>query len=165
MRLQQIARPVLGALLIAALVAPVAAQAQPSYAHRDESIRGRISSFDGHYQLMLKDERGFVDRVALREGTIIQPTGLRLSRGMSVTIRGHNDGASFTAFEIDVPNNSASAYGPGYAPYPEQYVYPSYPVYNPYPVYVYPYYPYYPSFSLRIGFGGRGFFGRSGFRR
>ena len=166
MRLHQIARPVIGALLIAAFGLPIAVQAQPSYARHDESIHGRISSFDGHYQLLVKDDRGYVDRVALREGTIIQPVGLTLARGMSVTIRGHNDGATFTAFEVDVPYNAAPAYGSGYAP-----AYAPYPVYEPYyPPYVYPNYPYYPSyfygptFSLRIGFGGPRFFGNVRFR-
>jgi hypothetical protein len=171
MRLQQIARPLIGALVIAAFGLPIAVQAQPSYARHDEAIHGRITSFDGHYQLLVRDERGYSDRVALRDGTVIHPVGLRLAPGMSVTIRGHNDGATFTAFEIDAPYNVAPTYAPAYAPYPAPYVYPAYPEYPPYyPPYVYPNYRYYPSyyygssFSLSIGFGGPGYYGHIRFR-
>ncbi|HEY6234712.1 MAG TPA: hypothetical protein VIW69_06410 [Candidatus Elarobacter sp.] len=41
--------------------------------------------------------------VALRPGTIIHPTGLRLAVGMDVTIVGYNAGRSFLADEIDAP--------------------------------------------------------------
>jgi len=176
MRLQRIARPVIGALLIAAFGLPIAVQAQPNYARNDEAIHGRISSFDGHYQLLVQDDRGYVDRVALRDGTVIRPVGLRLARGLSVTVRGRNVGATFVAYEVDAPYNIAPAYAPypepyAYPAYPAPYAYPAYPVYPPYyPPYVYPNYRYYPSyyygpaFSLSIGFGGPGYYGHVRYR-
>jgi hypothetical protein len=125
----------------AAPPAPVAAP--PSYGHADESIKGRIASFDGGYNLQVRDDRGFTDNVQLHQGTVINPTGIRLAPGMAVTIYGVNRGPFFAAGEIDTPYDSYGAipvypYGP--------YAYPVYP----YPVYPYPY----PSFSFGIGFGG-----------
>jgi hypothetical protein len=121
----------------------------PSYASGEEIIRGRIASIDGKYQLQVRDERGFLDRVTLHDGTVINPTGLRLSPGQSVTIMGHNTGKSFAANEVDTPYAN---YGiPAYA--------------NGYPPYGYGYYPYpyraYPAFGLGFrdrGFGFRGWF-------
>lgn len=111
--------------------------ARPSYGSDEETVRGRIASFDGAYTLQVRDDRGFIDNVRLQQGTVINPTGIRLAPGMSVTIYGVNSGAYLTANEIDTPYD---AYG----------AVPMYPVY-PYPVYAYPY-PY-SSFSLGIGFG------------
>jgi len=140
--------------------------AQPSYAVRQETIKGRISSFDGKYQLTVRDERGYVDRVTLHDGTIINPTGLRLVAGMSVTIVGRTAGNTFAAYEIDTPYSlqpPAYEYPPAYGyppayPYPAGYLYPEYyPVY-PYPAYPYPaYYPYPSYYSLNLGIliGGR----------
>ncbi len=113
--------------------------ARPSYGTDDETIRGRITSFDGAYALQVRDDRGFIDNVRLRHGTIINPTGIRLAPGMSVTIYGTNRGAEFAASEIDTPYQSYGA-----VPlYP--YVYP-----YPYPIYGYPYGP---QFSFGFGFG------------
>lgn len=122
----------------------------PSYARPDEGIHGRIVSFDGAYNLQVRDDRGYVDNVQLRQGTVINPTGVRLAPGMAVTLRGANGGSTFVASEIDTPY---STYGP-IAVDPYSYAYPyAYPVY-PYPVYGYPY----PAFSLGLGFRfGRGF--------
>ena len=103
---------ILGTALAALLLAtPLAASAQeiPSYAYApqvapaDEQIRGRIASFDGAYTLTVNDERGFVDNVDLHDGTIINPTGLTLAPGMTVSILGYNDGSQFSANEIDTP--------------------------------------------------------------
>src|ERR1700693_5513180 len=94
--------------------------AQPSYAIRQETIKGRISSFDGKYQLTVRDERGYLDRVSLRDGTIINPTGLRLVAGMTVTIVGRTAGNAFVAYEIDTP----------YSIQPPAYEYPP-PPYRP----------------------------------
>jgi hypothetical protein len=123
----------------------------PSYASGEEVIRGRIASIDGKYELRVRDERGFVDRVTLHDGTVINPTGLRLSPGQSVTIMGHSAGKSFAANEIDTP----------YA----QYGIPAYGYDYGYPPYGYGYYPYpygpYPAFGPRFrdrGFGVRGWF-------
>jgi hypothetical protein len=107
---------------------PLAAPAQddvPSYARpavvsTDETIHGRIRSVDGAFNISVDDDRGFVDSVVLHQGTIINPTGLTLSPGMSVTILGVNAGAAFDANEIDTPYTYAGPlptpvyYGPGY---------------------------------------------------
>lgn len=119
----------------------------PSYASGEEVIRGRIAFIDGKYHLRVRDDRGFVDNVTLHDGTVINPTGLRLSPGQSVTIMGHNGGKSFAANEIDTP----------YA----NYGYPAY-AYPPYPYGYYPYpYPPYPAFGFGFrdrGFGFRGWY-------
>jgi len=77
----------------------------PSYAtpSNDEQIRGTISAVPGKYALLLRDRRGFVDSVALHQGTVINPTGLKLQPGMEVAIAGKNSGATFDADVIDVP--------------------------------------------------------------
>jgi hypothetical protein len=113
----------------------------PSYATTEDSIRGRIAGFDGKYDLQLRDDRGFIDKVRLHDGTIINPTGLRLSPGQSVTILGHNAGSTFDANEIDTP----------YASY-------GVPVY----AYGYPYYGY-PYYGVGVGFRGFGYGGRGWF--
>jgi hypothetical protein len=120
----------------------------PSYARPDDGIHGRIISFDGAYSLQVRDDRGYVDNVRLHQGTVINPTGVRLAAGMAVTIRGTNGGSAFDATEIDTPY---SVYGPiDVGPYAYPYAYPVYP----YPVYGYPY----SNFSLGFHFG-------PGFRR
>jgi hypothetical protein len=130
---------------------PSYAAPDPSYAAPGETIHGRVESFDGAYNLQVRDERGFIDNVQLQQGTVINPTGIRLSAGMSVTIHGVNRGRAFAANVIDTPYSSYGAdYGPvalypyGYPLYP----YPAYPY--PYPVYGYPY----GHVSIGIGFGG-----------
>jgi hypothetical protein len=133
--------------------------ARPNSGTGDETIHGRIASVDGTYDLQVSDDRGFVDNVKLQQGTIINPTGVRLTSGMSVTIHGINRGTAFVANQIDTPYQS---YGATYGPVPVygSLVYPAYPyaVY-PYPVYGYPYGP-----EFGVGFGfGRGF--QRGFRR
>jgi hypothetical protein len=150
-------------LVLATAAAPAAAFAQttapdaappatiPSYGTADEAIHGRVSSFDGGYNLQVRDDRGFVDNVQLKPGTVINPTGIRLAPGMAVTIYGVNRGPVFAASEIDTPYQSYDAmYGPvPLGPYP----------YYPYPAYAYPVYgyPYGPNFSIGVGFGRRGF--------
>jgi hypothetical protein len=124
---------------------PSYATAAPSYGAADETIHGRIATFDGQYSLQVRDDRGFVDSVELRPGTVINPTGLRLAAGMAVTIHGVNRGKVFAANEIDTPYQTYGADFGAVPLYPYG-VYP-YPVY-PYPVYGYPYGP-----SLSIGFG------------
>jgi hypothetical protein len=86
---------------------PAAAAPAPSYARQaasgEETIRGRIDRFDGKYGLQVRDDRGFIDNVEMRQGTIINPTGLQLQPGMAVTILGFNRGQVFAANEIDTP--------------------------------------------------------------
>lgn len=115
-----------------ALFAGTAAQAQPGYAVHQESIVGTVRSFDGGYTLYVRDEHGYLDRVQLHQGTIINPTGLTLEGGMHVTIYGHAAGEVFLADEIDTPYR----YGPYYG----------------YPYYGYPYPAW--GFGLRFGWGG-----------
>jgi hypothetical protein len=98
----------LAALAFAPLaLAPGAALAQPvpSYAHpsEDEQIRGRVTGFDGGYNLTVRDDRGYIDNVRLHPGTIINPTGITLAPGMVVSILGRNAGRHFDANEIDTP--------------------------------------------------------------
>jgi hypothetical protein len=100
------------------LAAPGVAQAQdiPSYAQQsaNEQIRGRVTSFDGAYNLTVQDERGFTDNVQLHDGTIINPTGLTLAPGMVVSILGQNDGDVLAANEVDTPyqfDNAVAYYG------------------------------------------------------
>jgi hypothetical protein len=124
----------------------VPSYARPSYGSDEETVRGRVSAFDGAYSLQVRDDRGFIDTVQLHPGTIINPTGVRLAPGMSVTIHGVNRGSFLAANEIDTPYVDYGAAYPAY-PYPYAYAYP-------YPVYAYPY----PasSFSLGIDFGRHG---------
>src|SRR5271154_7151768 len=100
----------LAAVAALALLAPVAVQAQdvPSYSQpeaqaADQQIRGRVTAFDGGYNLEVRDENGYLDNVVLHDGTIINPTGLTLAPGMVVSILGYNAGSYFTANEVDTP--------------------------------------------------------------
>ncbi|MBD5633849.1 MAG: hypothetical protein IAI49_05165 [Candidatus Eremiobacteraeota bacterium] len=111
------------------LAAPIAALAQdvPSYAQTvaaDEQLRGRILSFDGGYNLAVRDERGFVDNVQLHDGTIINPTGITLAPGMVVSIEGYNQGPFLSANEIDTPYQ-IDAGVPYYSGHPWDYYGPS----------------------------------------
>jgi len=128
-------------LALAATTLPAAAQTQPvpSYAQPgDTTIRGTIRSVDGKYTITVRDANGYVDNVTLHDGTIINPTGLTLAPGESVTIDGQPNGGTFVANEIDTPYQ---AYG---------YPYPGYG------------YGYYPTVGFGFGYGFRhvGFGGR-----
>jgi hypothetical protein len=103
---------ILAAVAALAFLAPLGAAAQdaPSYAQPtqqagddDQQIQGRISSFDGGYNVTVQDDRGFTDNVQLHDGTIINPTGLTLAPGMVVSILGYNAGSYFAANEVDTP--------------------------------------------------------------
>lgn len=128
------------ALSSALFAAPALAQPSyaqpPSYAVKMDTIHGRIVSFDGRFALTVRDDRGYVDNVTLHEGTVINPRGLRLAPGMSVTVVGRLGGASLLAYEIDTRYHEDSGYyGPAsYAPPYGYYApgYPAYPVYYPY---------------------------------
>jgi len=150
-------------LTLAALVLPSVANAQaapagglPSYAHpapQHEQITGTVTNFDGKYVLLLNDDRGFVDTVQLRDGTIINPTGLRLIEGMRVTVTGFTSGKTFVALQIDTPYTMTSAVP---ADAPAYYAYgTAYPYYSGYPGYYGAYPWYYPvaAFGLGIAFG------------
>jgi hypothetical protein len=110
-----VAGVVAGSLALAAAVAPstVFAQDVPSYGRpsttaQDETIHGRVDSIQGPFAIVLRDDRGFLDSVTLRQGTILNPRGLRLAVGMIVTITGYNAGSSFAALEIDAPYDDAA---------------------------------------------------------
>jgi hypothetical protein len=130
-------------------VAPALAQPVPSYASgsADETIRGTVAAINGPYAISVRDARGFIDNVQLHQGTIINPTGLTLAPGQSVTILGRNDGRTFSANEIDTPYETVEAV----------------PLYPAYGYYGYPYpYGFGPSyhagfrFGRSFGFGFRG---------
>jgi hypothetical protein len=126
-----------GAILIAAL----AIAALPGIASADEEIQGTVQSINGTWNITVLDVNGYLDNVGLHQGTIINPTGLTLAPGMSVTILGYADGNVFEANEIDTPYQYSGPapvpiyYGPGWW----------YPGYT---------YGYGPSFSLVLAFGG-----------
>lgn len=126
--------------------APLGAQEMPSYARpaasaaaAAEIIHGRIVSVNGAWRIVVADDRGYNDDVALAQGTIINPTGLTLAPGMTVTIHGYNAGSSFAAIEIDTDYNYNGS-APMAAYYGPDYWYPGYA------------YGYGPAFSL--GFAG-----------
>jgi hypothetical protein len=103
--------PLTAAALFSCFTLPLAAAAQtsepaqlPAYATPGgETVRGTITSIDGKYTISVRDDRGFVDNVTLHAGTVIQPTGIQLAAGQSVTIAGIAAGGTFIANEIDTP--------------------------------------------------------------
>jgi hypothetical protein len=126
---------------------PSYASPLPTYATAEQTIHGRIASIDGQYSLTVHDDNGYLDTIALHHGTIINPTGLTLAPGMSVTIIGYNGGSAFVANEIDTPYTYAGPfpttvyYGPGwwypgfaygYGPSYGLIVTGGYPVYHPF---------------------------------
>jgi hypothetical protein len=137
--LTKIATGALGlALAVVALPGAASAQDRPSYATADEdSVHGRIVAVKDQYNIDVRDDKGYVDHVQLHQGTIINPTGLTLHPGMTVTVLGVNSGSTLAANEIDTPYNysPAVAYGP-------------YPYYGPY----YAPYAFYPSVALGFRF-------------
>jgi hypothetical protein len=86
-------------LLAVLTLLPLGVSAQTG---QQETIHGKIASFDGAQNLQLDDDRGFVANVVLERGTIVQPNGARLAPGMRVTIVGTNRGPVLAANEIDV---------------------------------------------------------------
>jgi|HubBroStandDraft_4_1064222.scaffolds.fasta_scaffold509421_1 hypothetical protein len=114
----------------------LAQDTMPSYAvGKGETIKGTVSGFNGTYTMYVRDVRGYIDNVTLHQGTIINPTGIRLQPGYPVTIYGRTSGSTFLADQIDTPYRIVSGYGYGYPGY-----------------YGYPYYPY-PAYNIGIGFG------------
>ena len=112
---------------------PIAGLAQaplPSYsrpATASETVHGRIASIEGAYRITVQDDRGYVDAIALRSGTVINPRGVRLAIGMTVTVTGINSGRTLMAdvidAAVDADSFSAGAYADGaYAGYPDFWV-------------------------------------------
>ncbi|MFY9664304.1 MAG: hypothetical protein WAK19_07605, partial [Candidatus Cybelea sp.] len=98
----------------------------PTYANRP-SIKGTISGFDGQWTVYMHDQKGYTDHITLHQGTIINPTGIKLLEGMKVTIYGQADGSTFQADRVDVAyspyspyygSDGSPAYGYGYGGYP-----------------------------------------------
>src|ERR1700740_388543 len=91
--------------------AGVLAAAQDPYSTpaQESTLTGTIASFDGKYHLRLRDDRGAFDDITLHHGTVITPTGQRLTAGMRVTVNGAADGATFDADQIDVAPEDATA--------------------------------------------------------
>ena len=102
---------------------PLPSYAKPGYAQTDQTIHGRVTVVNGTY-MEIADVNGYTDRIQLHQGTIINPTGIRLASGMSVTILGHNSGHLFVANEIDTPYQFQGPYA--YGPYPYPYGPPVY---------------------------------------
>jgi len=122
-------KQILAAVAALTLAAPLAAQAQevPSYAssaQADQQIQGRITGFDGEYNLAVLDDNGYTDNVQLHDGTVINPTGLSLAPGMVVNILGYSDGSVFDANEVDTPYTIDNAV-PYYAGHPWNYYGPT----------------------------------------
>jgi hypothetical protein len=160
-------RPLAALIAAAAITVPAVAFAQtgaqtdappsyarPSYASDEDVVRGQVVAFDGGYGLQVRDEKGYIDTITLHQGTIINPTGLRLAPGMSVTVRGVNRGHVLDANQIDTPYTTYGAL----PAYPYVYV----------PAYGYGYaYGYGPTIAIGIGLGpaygwGRGYVGWRG---
>ncbi len=135
----------------------------PSYAYRN-AIKGVVNGFDGQWVLYMRDEKGYNDHISLRQGTIINPTGIRLIEGMSVAVFGHADGSTYQADRIDVVQSPYSPYygyggnpyGYGGSPYGGgYYAYGgAYPYGYGYPGYGYPGYGYgWPWFGAGVNWG------------
>jgi hypothetical protein len=145
---------------VVALALPSVAGAQnngyPSYAvGSQQTITGTITSFNGQYSLLVQDDKGYGDNVQLHDGTVINPTGIRLQPGMKVTIYGYPNGSVFQAYRIDTQYPANYGYNGGYGGYP----YGGYGY--PYGGYGYPYggYPYgygYPYGGFGFGYPGYG---------
>lgn len=114
----------------------------PSYATPEQTIQGRIASISGQYSMTVHDNSGYLDNVALHHGTIINPIGLTLAPGMSVTILGYNGGSVFQANEIDTPYRYAAP------PPPTAYYGGAW---------------WYPNFAFVYGYGGPRYYGPWGY--
>jgi hypothetical protein len=137
-----------------ALPSLVGAQTYPSYSTASQqSVKGSITGFNGAYTLYLQDDKGYGDNIQMHDGTVINPTGIKLQEGMRVTIYGYANGSVFSAYRIDVTGSTYSdnGYG-GYGYGNPYYAYPGYG--NPYYGYGYGGYGYgYPAWGIGIGFG------------
>ena len=104
-------KTILATLAIAAAVAPLTAGADVP---GETQLKGHVTAFDGRFDLHVQAKNGDVSDVVLHPGTIINPTGLTLRPGMTVTILGRSEGARLDANEIDTPYHADRrfVYGP-----------------------------------------------------
>ncbi len=105
--MRSLLKKIAGATTLALLAMPAVAVAQPSYAHKAPYhvyvIKGVITSFNGRYDLLVRDKHHYIDNVRLHQGTVINPTGVTLAPGMHVTIYGEPNGNRFDANIINTP--------------------------------------------------------------
>ena len=93
----------------------------PTYAHQG-GIKGVVTGFDGQWIVYMHDDKGYTDHITLHQGTMINPTGIRLIEGMRVTVYGSADGPTYQADRIDVASSPYSPYyGYGGNPYGSYY--------------------------------------------
>lgn len=107
-----------------ALPSIAGAQQYPSYSTAaQQTVKGTITGFNGAYTVYVQDQKGYGDNVVMHDGTVINPTGIKLQEGMPVTIYGYANGKQFDAWRIDVTPpqnmgyngaNGAYGYGGGY---------------------------------------------------
>ncbi len=80
------------------------------------SISGRVASYDGKTALGVRTNAGRLIAVRLQDGTVISPRGAKLKPGMTVTVVGSRSGATFAAQQIVAPlghgNGSKLGNGP-----------------------------------------------------
>lgn len=86
-----------GAIALSVLEPALASAEAPS------RLVGTVADFHGKYGLVVRDASGRVVDVVLHQGTVIKPEGLRLERGMQVTVLGQAADRAFAAAEIDTP--------------------------------------------------------------
>jgi hypothetical protein len=124
MNIKTLISALIAAAAVGAAALPVMAQTTPAYATQDQQLHGRVISFDGRYDVQVRDDHGSVDDVLLHQGTIINPTGITLAPGMVVSVDGYNAGSHFAANEIDTPYTFSSG-TPYYLGHPWNYYGPS----------------------------------------
>jgi hypothetical protein len=78
-----------------------AGETVPAYAIREAHVSGVVDAVPSLFMVLVRDDRGFLAAVELRNGTIITPVGLSLDRGQAVSIRGFERGEVFVANEIN----------------------------------------------------------------
>ena len=86
------------AVLALSFTVPLLASAEPQ-----SRIVGTVADFHGKYGLVVRDQRGALTEITLHQGTVIKPEGLRLERGMAVSIAGQAADRTFAAAEIVAP--------------------------------------------------------------
>jgi hypothetical protein len=105
-------RAAVAAMSALALFAPRAVSAMPPAPSEPAGARthvvGTITDFHGKYGIVVRDVHGALVTVQLHQGTVIQPVGLRLERGMVIALTGTASAGAFAADRVDVPNPPAS---------------------------------------------------------